>query len=106
MLQCLLLHLQVKYRVEWTKHEERIKQREKAAIEKERAMYAQIDWHDFVVVETVDFMPDERGECPAIVSLRLDKRASNMLPCQIVSCNSFLCWQFTMFNHSHLIYFI
>lgn len=24
-------------------------------------MYAQIDWHDFVVVETVDFMPDERG---------------------------------------------
>ena len=59
--------IQVKYRVAWTKHEERIKQREKAAIEKERAMYAQIDWHDFVVVETVDFMPDERGRCYNVV---------------------------------------
>ena len=53
---------QVKYRVAWTKNEERIKQREQAAIEKERALYAQIDWHDFVVVETVDFAPDERGK--------------------------------------------
>lgn len=24
--------------------------------------YAQIDWHDFVVVETVDFQPNEQGE--------------------------------------------
>ena len=24
--------------------------------------YAQIDWHDFVVVETVDFQPNESGE--------------------------------------------
>lgn len=23
--------------------------------------YAQIDWHDFVVVETVDFQPNEHG---------------------------------------------
>ena len=23
--------------------------------------YAQIDWHDFVVVETVDFQPNEQG---------------------------------------------
>ncbi|CAK8680307.1 splicing factor 3A subunit 1-like [Clavelina lepadiformis] len=59
----------VKYRVAWTKHEERIKQREQAAIEKERAMYAQIDWHDFVVVETVDFMIDERGNFPKPVTV-------------------------------------
>ncbi|XP_033111721.1 splicing factor 3A subunit 1-like, partial [Anneissia japonica] len=26
--------------------------------------YAQIDWHDFVVVETVDFQPDEPGHFP------------------------------------------
>jgi len=23
--------------------------------------YTQIDWHDFVVVETVDFQPNEQG---------------------------------------------
>ncbi len=26
--------------------------------------YAQIDWHDFVVVETVDFQPNEPGNFP------------------------------------------
>ena len=26
--------------------------------------YAQIDWHDFVVVETVDFQPGETGNFP------------------------------------------
>ena len=26
--------------------------------------YAQIDWHDFVVVETVDFQPNEVGNLP------------------------------------------
>nr|CAB3265999.1 splicing factor 3A subunit 1-like [Phallusia mammillata] len=59
----------VKYRVAWTKHEERIKQREQAAIEKERLMYAQIDWHDFVVVETVDFQMEERGNFPRPVTV-------------------------------------
>lgn len=27
--------------------------------------YAQIDWHDFVVVETVDYQPNEVGMFPA-----------------------------------------
>ena len=26
--------------------------------------YAQIDWHDFVVVETVDFLASETGNLP------------------------------------------
>lgn len=26
--------------------------------------YAQIDWHDFVVVETVDYLPGEVGNFP------------------------------------------
>jgi splicing factor 3A subunit 1 len=26
--------------------------------------YAQIDWHDFVVVETVDYIPGEMGNFP------------------------------------------
>uniref|UniRef100_A0A8D2ZSL5 Splicing factor 3A subunit 1 n=1 Tax=Scophthalmus maximus TaxID=52904 RepID=A0A8D2ZSL5_SCOMX len=45
---------QVRYRVEWAKFQER----------KERVAYAQIDWHDFVVVETVDFQPNEQGHFP------------------------------------------
>lgn len=26
--------------------------------------YAQIDWHNFVVVETVDYQPNEQGQFP------------------------------------------
>jgi splicing factor 3A subunit 1 len=52
------------YRVEW----EKIQQREKAKLdelaEKERVAYAQVDWHDFVVVETVDYQPNEIGNFP------------------------------------------
>lgn len=59
----------VKYRVEWMKHEERIKAREKEAVEKERLAYSQIDWHDFVVVETVDFQQNEIGNFPTPVSI-------------------------------------
>ncbi|XP_039262262.2 splicing factor 3A subunit 1-like [Styela clava] len=59
----------VKYRVEWTKHEDRIKAREKEAIEKERLAYSQIGWHDFVVVETVDFQPTEMGNFPSPVTI-------------------------------------
>jgi splicing factor 3A subunit 1 len=28
------------------------------------AAYSQIDWHDFVVVETVDYQPQEQGNFP------------------------------------------
>lgn len=55
---------QVKYRVEWTKHQEAIKRREEEEAERERVQYAQIDWHDFVVVETVDYQPNEQGLFP------------------------------------------
>ncbi len=49
----------VRYRVEWEKHQRKIREREEAEAEKERLAYAQIDWHDFVVVQTVDFPPGE-----------------------------------------------
>ncbi|XP_055868516.1 splicing factor 3A subunit 1-like [Biomphalaria glabrata] len=55
---------QVKYRVDWAKHQDREKKKEEEALEKERVAYAQIDWHDFVVVETVDFQPTEIGNLP------------------------------------------
>ncbi|XP_060068714.1 splicing factor 3A subunit 1-like [Ylistrum balloti] len=55
---------QVKYRVEWAKYQERERRKEAEAIERERVAYAQVDWHDFVVVETVDFQPSEQGNLP------------------------------------------
>ncbi|XP_018411015.1 PREDICTED: splicing factor 3A subunit 1 isoform X2 [Nanorana parkeri] len=55
---------QVRYRVEWAKFQERERKKEEEEKERERVAYAQIDWHDFVVVETVDFQPNEQGNFP------------------------------------------
>ncbi|KAK7791192.1 hypothetical protein R5R35_005395 [Gryllus longicercus] len=55
---------QVKYRAEWLKYQEQQRRREEEELEKERVAYAQIDWHDFVVVETVDYQPFEHGNFP------------------------------------------
>lgn len=55
---------QVRYRVEWTKLQEAQKRKEEEEAERERVQYAQIDWHDFVVVETVDYQPNEQGLFP------------------------------------------
>ena len=55
---------QVKYRVAWIKHQEAKKRREEEQAERERVSYAQIDWHSFVVVETVDYQPWEVGNFP------------------------------------------
>lgn len=54
----------VSYRVEWQKIQLREKAKIDEMIEKERVAYAQIDWHDFVVVETVDYQPNEQGNFP------------------------------------------
>ncbi|XP_055599829.1 splicing factor 3A subunit 1 [Uranotaenia lowii] len=55
---------QVKYRANWNKHQEMQRRREEEKIERERVAYAQIDWHDFVVVEVVDYQPYESGNFP------------------------------------------
>merc|ERR1719245_322503 len=52
------------YRVRWIKHVEAKKRREEEEAERERVSYAQIDWHNFVVVETVDYQPWEVGNFP------------------------------------------
>jgi splicing factor 3A subunit 1 len=44
-----------KQRAEWFKFQDEQKQKKEEEAEKERLSYAQIDWHDFVVVETVLF---------------------------------------------------
>lgn len=58
----------MRYRVEWAKFQERERKKEEEEREKERVAYAQIDWHDFVVVETVDFQPNEQGNIIKIMS--------------------------------------
>ena len=52
------------YRVEWERAQQREKAKENELAEKERIAYSQIDWHDFVVVETVDFQANEVGNFP------------------------------------------
>ena len=54
----------MKSRMEWARHQERERKREEEQVEKERVSYAQIDWHDFVVVETVEYLPSETGNLP------------------------------------------
>lgn len=54
----------VKYRSNWIKHQEAQKRKEEEEAEKERLAYASIDWHDFVVVETVDYQAFEQGNFP------------------------------------------
>lgn len=56
---------QVKYRANWQKHQDAARRREEEMAERERVAYAQIDWHDFVVVEVVDYQPYENGSFPA-----------------------------------------
>ncbi|KAK5163361.1 SF3a splicing factor complex subunit [Saxophila tyrrhenica] len=59
-----------KKRAEWVKYQEAQKVEQEEKQEKERVMYAQIDWHDFVVVETVTFdEADEHAQLPAPTTL-------------------------------------
>ncbi|OZC07576.1 hypothetical protein X798_05441 [Onchocerca flexuosa] len=54
----------VRYRVGWEKYQRAQKEKEDAEIERERIAYAQIDWHDFVVVQTVDFPLNDTATLP------------------------------------------
>lgn len=59
-----------KQRAEWVKFQEEEKQKKEGEAEKEKLEYAQIDWHDFVVVETVLFEEaDDQADLPPPASL-------------------------------------
>lgn len=59
-----------KQRSEWVKFQEQQKQKKEEEEEEERIAYAQIDWHDFVVVETVLFTEeDDHTELPPPTAL-------------------------------------
>lgn len=61
---------QAKQRGEWVKYQNQQKQKKEETEEQERIEYAQIDWHDFVVVETVLFdEADDSAELPPPTSL-------------------------------------
>ncbi|KAI8383019.1 Pre-mRNA splicing factor PRP21 like protein-domain-containing protein [Blakeslea trispora] len=60
----------VKERVEWVAYQEAERKKKNDEDEKERIAYASIDWHDFVVVETVEFtQADEQADLPPPMSL-------------------------------------
>jgi len=55
-----------KQRAEWFQFQDQQKQKKEEEAEKEKMTYAQIDWHDFVVVETVVFTEaDDQTVLPA-----------------------------------------
>lgn len=57
-------------RAEWFKYQDAQKAAKEEQAEKERIEYAQIDWHDFVVVETVVFTEaDDHTQLPPPTSL-------------------------------------
>ena len=59
-----------KQRSDWLKFQEEQKAKKVEQAEKEQLEYAQIDWHDFVVVETVLFEEaDEQADLPPPTSL-------------------------------------
>lgn len=57
------------HRLEWERSQEQARQKAEDEIEQERMQMAMIDWHDFVVVETIDFADDEDEDLPAPMSL-------------------------------------
>lgn len=62
--------VRAKQRAEWFKYQDEQKQKKEEEAEKEKMSYAQIDWHDFVVVETVLFTEaDDQVILPAPTSL-------------------------------------
>ncbi|EEQ35281.1 splicing factor 3a [Microsporum canis CBS 113480] len=59
-----------KRRAEWVRYQEMQKLQKEEEEEEEQVAYAQIDWHDFVVVETVLFTEaDDQAELPPPTSL-------------------------------------
>ncbi|KAI4113276.1 MAG: hypothetical protein LQ345_005707 [Seirophora villosa] len=59
-----------KTRAAWVKFQEEQKQKKEEETEKEKLEYAQIDWHDFVIVETVLFEEtDDQADLPPPPSL-------------------------------------
>ncbi|KAB2625872.1 hypothetical protein D8674_017532 [Pyrus ussuriensis x Pyrus communis] len=57
------------HRLGWERSQEQARQKAEDEIEQERIQMAMIDWHDFVVVETIDFADDEDEDLPPPMTL-------------------------------------
>ncbi|KAJ3691810.1 hypothetical protein LUZ61_020974 [Rhynchospora tenuis] len=57
------------HRLEWDKSQEQERQRAEDEIEQERMHMAMIDWHDFIVVETIEFAEEEDQDLPLPMTL-------------------------------------
>jgi hypothetical protein len=57
-------------RLEWTRVREREANEAAAQQDAERDAMLSIDWHDFVVVETIEFYDDEEAELPPPMTLK------------------------------------
>ncbi|KAK9142149.1 hypothetical protein Syun_011549 [Stephania yunnanensis] len=66
------------HRLEWERSQEQARQKAEDEIEQERMHMAMIDWHDFVVVETIEFADDEDDELPQPMTLEEVIRRSKM----------------------------
>ncbi|GAB4837561.1 hypothetical protein Ancab_002412 [Ancistrocladus abbreviatus] len=66
------------HRLKWEKSQEQARQKAEDKIEQERIPMAMIDWHDFVVVETIYFADDEDEELPIPMTLEEVIRRSKM----------------------------
>ncbi|RCV26419.1 hypothetical protein SETIT_5G243700v2 [Setaria italica] len=65
-------------RLEWDRSQEQAKQQAEDEIEQERMQMSMIDWHDFVVVETIEFADDEYEGLPVPPTLEELKRRKRM----------------------------
>lgn len=66
------------HRLEWERSQEQARQRAEDEIEQERMQMAMIDWHDFVVVESIDFADDEDEDLPPPMTIEEVIRRSKM----------------------------
>lgn len=57
------------HRLEWERSQAAARQKAEDEIEQERMQMALIDWHDFVVVETIEFAEEEDDELPQPMTL-------------------------------------
>ncbi|KAK6919634.1 SWAP/Surp [Dillenia turbinata] len=66
------------HRLEWERSQEQARQKAEDEIEQERIQMAMIDWHDFVVVEMIDFADDEDEDLPPPMTLEEVIRRSKL----------------------------
>ncbi|QSL64568.1 hypothetical protein MERGE_001869 [Pneumocystis wakefieldiae] len=67
----------IRKRVAWQKYQEEQQKLKQEEEDREKIEYAQIDWHDFVVVETIEFTnADDRMDLPAPTSLSVLQSAT------------------------------